>query len=59
LRRLTLDRILSLSLIAPSILAVAIFVYGLIGWTGFVSTTKWNSLTPNYTQVGLANFQPA
>jgi len=55
-RRLTRDRVLSISLIAPSILTVAVFVYGLIAWTGFVSTTKWNSLTPDYTSVGLDNF---
>jgi glucose/mannose transport system permease protein len=55
-RKLTRDRILSISLIAPSIIAVAIFVYGLISWTGFVSTTKWNSLSPDYTGVGLDNF---
>ena len=56
MRRLTRDRVLSISLIAPSILTVAVFVYGLIAWTGFVSTTKWNSLTPDYTSVGLDNF---
>jgi len=55
-RRITRDRVLSISLIAPSILAVAVLVYGLIAWTGFVSTTKWNSLTPDYTSVGLDNF---
>jgi len=56
MRRLTPDRILSLAVIAPSILAVAIFVYGLIGWTGFVSLTKWDTLRPDYTLVGLANY---
>lgn len=56
MRRITRDRVLSIALIAPSIIAVAIFVYGLIGWTGFISTTKWNSLTPDYTFVGLDNF---
>ena len=56
MRRLTRDRVLSVSLITPSIVAVAIFVYGLIAWTGFVSTTKWNSLSPDYTSNGLNNF---
>ncbi len=56
MRRPTRDRVLSIGLIAPSIVAVAVFVYGLIGWTGFVSTTKWNTLTPDYTSVGLDNF---
>ena len=53
----TFDRVLSLGLIAPSIIAVAVFVYGLIGWTGFVSTTRWRTLSPDYTQVGLANYE--
>jgi glucose/mannose transport system permease protein len=42
--------------IAPSILAVAIFVYGLIFWTGYISTVKWDTLRPDYTPVGLANY---
>jgi glucose/mannose transport system permease protein len=48
--------VISIALIAPSIAAVAVFVYGLIGWTGFVSTVKWNTLEPDYTSVGLDNF---
>jgi ABC-type sugar transport system permease subunit len=50
------DRVLSIALIAPSIVAVGIFVYGLIGWTAFVSTTNWNDLLPDYSFAGLANF---
>jgi glucose/mannose transport system permease protein len=42
--------------IAPSILAVAIFVYGLIFWTGYISTVKWDTLRPDYTGVGMANY---
>ncbi len=56
-RFLTSDRIIALLLIAPSILAIAIFVYGFIGFTGFASFTKWNSLVPDFTLVGLSNFQ--
>jgi glucose/mannose transport system permease protein len=56
MHRLNRDRLVSLVLIAPSLVAVAIFVYGLIAWTGFVSTTKWNSMQVDYTSVGLNNF---
>jgi glucose/mannose transport system permease protein len=56
MRRPSRDRVLSLALIAPSIIAVAIFVYGLIAWTGFVSTTRWNDIRPDLTPAGLANF---
>jgi glucose/mannose transport system permease protein len=56
MRRPNRDRVISIALVMPSIVAVAIFVYGLIGWTGFVSTTKWDSLEPDYTSVGANNF---
>jgi glucose/mannose transport system permease protein len=46
-----------LLVIAPSVLAVAIFVYGLIAWTGYISTVKWDTLRPDYTGVGIANYQ--
>jgi len=34
-----------------------VFVYGFIGWTGFISLTKWNKLLPDYTLAGLSNYQ--
>ncbi|OYD06697.1 carbohydrate ABC transporter permease [Paludifilum halophilum] len=45
-----------LLLLCPSILAIAVFVYGFIGWTGVVSLTRWNTLVPDFTFVGLQNF---
>ncbi len=51
------DRIISLLMIAPSVIAIAVFVYGFIGFTGFASFTKWNSLLPDFSWVGLSNFQ--
>lgn len=57
MRRLSRDRVVSLLLIAPSVLAVAVFVYGFIAFTGFSSLTKWDSLTPDFTLVGLRNYQ--
>lgn len=43
--------------ITPSIVAVGIFVYGFIGWTGFISFTKWNNVLPDYTLVGFKNYR--
>src|SRR5512135_3339314 len=40
---------LSIALLLPSIIAVAIFVYGFIGWSVRVSFSKWTGLTPDYT----------
>jgi glucose/mannose transport system permease protein len=57
MRRLTRDRIVSILLILPSVIAVAVFVYGFIGFTAFSSLTKWDALTPDFTFVGLRNYQ--
>ncbi len=43
-------------LVSPSILAVAVFVYGFIGWTGRVSFTSWRGILPDYTWAGLKNY---
>jgi len=57
MRGVTRDRAISFALVAPSIILIAVFVYGFIGFTGFASLTKWDSLTPNFTFVGLHNYQ--
>jgi len=43
--------------ITPSIVAVGIFIYGFISWTGFISFTKWNNVIPDYTLVGFENYR--
>jgi len=50
------DRVLSVLLVSPSILAVAIFIYGFIGWTVRVSLSKWKGLNPDYSWNGLTNY---
>lgn len=50
------DRYLSFLLVLPSILAVAVFIYGFIGWSIRVSLSQWKGLTPDYTFVGLSNY---
>ncbi len=54
--RLGWERIVSILLILPSIIATAIFVYSFIGFTAFVSLTKWKGLLPDFTWVGLRNY---
>lgn len=56
-RRITWERVVSILLISPSVLAVAVFVYGFIAFTGFISLTKWDDLLPDYTIAGLTNYQ--
>jgi glucose/mannose transport system permease protein len=57
MRRVTWERVTSVLLLTPSVLAIAVFVYGFIGFTGFTSLTKWNELLPDFTFVGLRNYQ--
>jgi hypothetical protein len=50
------ETVLSIGLLLPSIVAVAIFVYAFIGWSARVSLSKWKGLTPDYTWVGLQQY---
>ncbi len=50
------ETVLSIALLLPSILAIAIFVYGFIGWSVRVSFSQWKGLLPDYTWVGLKQY---
>jgi glucose/mannose transport system permease protein len=50
------ETVLSIALLAPSVLAVAIFIYGFIAWSVRVSLSKWKGLIPDYTFVGLQQY---
>lgn len=50
------DTLTAIALVAPSILAVGVFVYGFIGWSLRVSLSAWKGLLPDYTWVGLRNY---
>lgn len=50
------DTVLSIALVSPSILAILIFVYGFIAWSGRVSLSQWKGLLPDYTWAGLKNY---
>src|SRR5438067_13363534 len=51
------DTFWALVVLSPSILAVLVFIYGFIVWTGYISLVNWNDVTPTYGFVGLQNFQ--
>ena len=57
MRQARRERWISFAMILPSILLLAVFVYGFIGWTVRVSLSKWNGVMPDYTWVGLENFR--
>ncbi len=55
--RLTSDRLKSLLVLAPSVAAIAVFVYGFIGWSAYVSVTDWAGIVANQIKViGLQNY---
>ena len=57
MRRLNWERVVSILLLSPAVVAVAIFVYGFIGWTAYASLTKWDQLLPDFTLIGFSNYQ--
>lgn len=50
------EKYLSIAILLPSMIAVAIFVYGFIGWSMRVSFSKWKGLAPDFTWVGLQQY---
>jgi glucose/mannose transport system permease protein len=50
------ETVLTIALLFPSIVAVAIFVYGFIGWSVRVSLSQWKGLNPDFTWVGLKQY---
>jgi glucose/mannose transport system permease protein len=50
------ETVLSIAMLTPSIVAVAIFVYGFIAWSLRVSLSKWKGLLPDYTWDGLNQY---
>ncbi len=50
------ERIVSILLLLPSVLGLALFIYVFIGWTGWVSVSAWQGAAPDMTFVGLKNY---
>jgi glucose/mannose transport system permease protein len=55
-KALSKDKWLAILFLLPSLILIAVFVYGFIGWTGYVSMSAWNSLVPDLSFVGFDNF---
>ncbi|MCY0908923.1 carbohydrate ABC transporter permease [Sulfobacillus sp. hq2] len=55
-RRWSWDKASAILVLAPSLVALGIFVYGFIFWNGYISLTNWNSYIPNFSYAGLANY---
>ncbi|MEN0658541.1 sugar ABC transporter permease [Caldifermentibacillus hisashii] len=55
-KKLTTDRWKSILFLTPSVILIAIFVYGFIGWTGYVSVSNWNTIVPDFSFAGMKNY---
>lgn len=51
------ERWIGFLMVLPSIILLAIFVYGFIGWTTVVSLSQWDGIEPNYAWAGFENFR--
>ena len=50
------EKMFTVFLLLPSMVAIAIFVYGFIGWSIRVSLSKWKGLNPDFTWAGLDQY---
>src|SRR5690625_2511077 len=55
-KRISKDLWTAIAFLIPSILLILIFVYGFIGWTGYVSLSNYNSIMPDFSFAGLKNY---
>lgn len=53
---MTKDKWLAVLFLLPSLILIAVFIYGFIGWTGFVSLSNWDQILPDMSFAGLKNY---
>lgn len=51
------ERWIAFLMVLPSIILIAVFVYGFIAWTARAALSKWDGIRPDYTWVGFENFR--
>lgn len=57
LRRIRGDTLIAVLVLSPSLIAVLIFIYAFLLWTGYIALVNWNDVVPNYQFVGWRNFE--
>ncbi|MFB4162505.1 carbohydrate ABC transporter permease [Alteribacillus sp. JSM 102045] len=55
-KKISSDQWTAVAFLTPSVVLLGIFIYGFIGWTGYVSLSNWNTLTPDFSFAGLSNY---
>lgn len=55
-KAITKDQWTAIGFLLPSLILIAIFIYGFIAWTGYVSVSNYNSIAPDFSFAGLKNY---
>jgi glucose/mannose transport system permease protein len=51
------EKVVGFAFVLPSLVAIAVFVYGFIGWSGWVSVSNWKrGAQPDYTLSGFDSY---
>jgi len=50
------DRLVPFAVLAPSVAAILVFIYGFILWSTVVSLSRWQGIVPDLTFVGFRNY---
>src|SRR5690625_6599318 len=45
-----------MAFLLPSVILIVIFVYGFIGYTGYLSLSNYNTIVPDFSFAGLKNY---
>lgn len=51
------DKWTAIAFLIPSVILILVFVYGFIGWTGYVSLSNYNTVVPDFSFAGLENYK--
>jgi len=55
-RNITREQITGMAFLLPSVILIIIFVYGFIGYTGYLSLSNYNTIVPDFSFAGLKNY---
>lgn len=55
-KRLSKDQWTAIAFLLPSLILIAVFVYGFISWTGYVSLSNYSTVVPDFSFAGLKNY---
>ena len=55
-KRITKEQLTGMAFLLPSVILIVIFVYGFIGYTGYLSLSNYNTIVPDFSFAGLKNY---